>query len=856
MSVVGFDFGNLNTVAAVARKRGIDVIANEASRRETATLVGFRDDQRTMGELASAQLTSNLNNTVNNFKKLLGKKWNDPQVQSELASAFYRSKEIEGGEIGVEVDYQGSMQTFTPEQITAMMLTQMRKTVEKDSNNQIKMQELVISVPSHFSDAERRALKDASAIAGLNCVQLLSEPLAVAIPWGMYRKDLPEDDKALKVMFVNFGESSLWCAVASVSKSKLSIQSVASDPNLGGRDFDRALATHFSEIIKEQYKIDVSTNKRAIQRLKTQCERVKKVLTTGPEAPLFVESIMNDIDVRSHIKRDEFEKICSDLVERAATVAQKAMEDASVDSLDFVEVVGGSSYVAAFQKRLQEVTKVETLSHTLNKSEAVARGCALQCAIVSPQFHINKTTTIKDYNPYSIKLTWSETQSGGEKTTKSAVLFAKGCALGSAKRVTFQKSSVIEISADYADPSEFPVPIDNLNIAHFTVPQFQPTVESDKTPTVEVMFKLDASGVFVMKYARATEYYTEIVPATKTEKKAEQTPETKPSPSSDDSNGENTTPATDSAASEADTPAVDADGDAVMEEPKKVERKKVSELLVESTFTHGLPAAKLEEYKKQEQAMQNADELAIATAEARNALESYSYDAQGKLQYDFSEWVEFASEEEKTKLLAMVDEVLAWLYGEGDSATRETYQTKLNELQVLGSPIELRKTESEAREPAIQELMEAIKYYKAFVNTKEEKYAHISEEQRQKVTDKINETEDWLNKMTTKQQELPKTADPVLLSSEISNKKEALTLFSNVIVNTPVPKKTEPKKEEAKKEENMQTESTTSEGETTTTDDASKTEGETDLPKAAEDGKIEELDENAVEKPSDDMDVD
>jgi heat shock protein 4 len=254
--------------------------------------------------------------------------------------------------------------------------------------------------------------------------------------------------------------------------------------------------------------------------------------------------------------------------------------------------------------------------------------------------------------------------------------------------------------------------------------------------------------------------------------------------------------------------------------------------------------------------MQNADELAIATAEARNALESYSYDAQGKLQYDFSEWVEFASEEEKTKLLAMVDEVLAWLYGEGDSATRETYQTKLNELQVLGSPIELRKTESEAREPAIQELMEAIKYYKAFVNTKEEKYAHISEEQRQKVTDKINETEDWLNKMTTKQQELPKTADPVLLSSEISNKKEALTLFSNVIVNTPVPKKTEPKKEEAKKEENMQTESTTSEGETTTTDDASKTEGETDLPKAAEDGKIEELDENAVEKPSDDMDVD
>merc|ERR1712137_249539 len=132
-SVVGIDFGNLNTVAAVARKRGIDVIANEASRRETATLVGFRDDQRTMGELASAQLTSNLNNTVSSFKKLLGKKFRDQQAQTELSNAFYKSKENEDGSIGIEVDYQGSMHTFTPEQITAMMLTQMRKTVEADS---------------------------------------------------------------------------------------------------------------------------------------------------------------------------------------------------------------------------------------------------------------------------------------------------------------------------------------------------------------------------------------------------------------------------------------------------------------------------------------------------------------------------------------------------------------------------------------------------------------------------------------------------------------------------------------------------------------------------------------------------
>merc|ERR1712108_104735 len=147
---------------------------------------------------------------------------------------------------------------------------------------------------------------------------------------------------------------------------------------------------------------------------------------------------------------------------------------------------------------------------------------------------------------------------------------------------------------------------------------------------------------------------------------------------------------------------------------------------------------------------------------------------------------------------------LAWLYGEGDSASRDTYQSKLNELQVLGSPIELRRTETEARGPAIESLKEACVYYTAFVNTKEEKYEHIGEEQRQKVADKVQETEEWLAKMTAKQAELAKTADPVFLSSEIERRKESLTIFCNTIVNTPKPKKKDP--EPKKEEDKMQTE--------------------------------------------------
>merc|ERR1712125_89296 len=218
MSVVGFDLGNSNSVVAVARKRGIDVLANEASKRETASLVGFKDNQRSMGVLASSQQTSNLTNTVSNFKRLLGRKYNDPDVKSELDNAFFKSVEIENGSIGIEVDYNDETKVFSPEQITAMMLTQLRKITETD-NNGVKISELVISVPCYFNDAQRRALDNAATIAGVNCVQLLSEPLAVAIPWGMYKKDLPEDDKPLKVMFVNFGESSLWASVVAALRT-------------------------------------------------------------------------------------------------------------------------------------------------------------------------------------------------------------------------------------------------------------------------------------------------------------------------------------------------------------------------------------------------------------------------------------------------------------------------------------------------------------------------------------------------------------------------------------------------------------------------------------------------------------
>merc|ERR1712137_181976 len=747
MSVAGIDFGNLNCVLAVARKRGIDIIANEASSRETASLVGFRDDQRSLGELANAQLTSNLNNTASNFKRLLGQSPSTKEAQAEMEQVYCPTTELDGRP-AFSVDYKGD-QVFTPEQITAMLFTQLRKTIEGDSDNKIKLQEAVISVPPYFTYSQRRALKDAMDISGVPAVQLLSEPLAVAIPWGMYKKDFPEDGSALNVMFVNFGEASLWAAVLSVSSKQLSVLSVASDPFLGGRDFDNVLCQHFVEVFKEEYKMDVSTNKRAMLRLKTQCERLKKVLTTNPEAPLYVESIMNEVDAKGFIKREQFEQLSAPLLERIDKVIQEALDGAKLDKpLDVVEIVGGSSYVASFQERLKAVTGKE-LSHTMNKSEAVARGCALQCAIISPQFHINKVATFRDYNPYTIKLTWTETAEEGAGVTKSAVLFEKGCALNAAKKITFSKHNRIEIRADYADEKEFSFTMSDLNIGHFVVEPFTPTVEGTKPPVIKVTFKLDASGLFFMQHAQAIETYTETI-KTKVPKKADK---------------------------EGDAPMKEGEAkDAEMEEvEEQKERQKTTNLNVQAKYISGYSAEQITALHQQEIGMQLADELIIATLDAKNALESFSYDTQGKLQYDFSDWTPFASEEEKSKLLSAVDDNLAWLYGEGENADKVQFQNKLTELQLLSAPLELRKNESETRAPALEKLKQTLQTYKDLLSSSEEQYAHITSEQKQPLQDKIAETEEWTTKMQEKQDALPANVDPVLLTSEIATSKRPAT---------------------------------------------------------------------------------
>ncbi|KAF9120754.1 adenyl-nucleotide exchange factor sse1 [Mortierella sp. 14UC] len=384
MSVVGIDFGNLQSVIAVARNRGIDVICNEVSNRFTPSLVSFGPKQRYLGETAKTQEISNFKNTISSLKRIVGRTFADKEVQ-EVEKQYLTVPLLDvNGQLSVKVNFKGEESTFTTVQIFAMYLTKMKEIAAAETK--MPVSDCVIAIPAWFTDVQRRAVLDASEIAGLNVLRLINDSTAVALGYGITKTDLPED-KPRNVCFVDVGHSSYTVSIVSFIKGHLTVKARAFDRHFGGRDFDRMLVDHFAAEFKTKYGIDVKSNGKALIRLMAGCEKLKKILSANAQAPLNIESIMEDRDVASMMKRTEFEELAQELISRVEAPLQKALEDAglTIEDIDSVEMVGGSTRIPALKERIQAFFKKD-LSSTLNQDEAIARGAALQCAMLSPTF--------------------------------------------------------------------------------------------------------------------------------------------------------------------------------------------------------------------------------------------------------------------------------------------------------------------------------------------------------------------------------------------------------------------------------------------------------------------------------------
>ena len=418
-----------------------------------SSLVGFGPKNRYLGESAKTQEISNLKNTVGSLKRLAGRSLNDPDVQIEQNYVSAPLVDI-NGQVGAEVTYLGKKEKYTATQLVSMFLGKVKATASAELK--LPVNDMVLSVPAWFTDIQRRSLMDAAEIAGVKLLRLMNDTTAAALGYGITKLDLPSaEEKPRRVAFIDIGHSNYTCSIVEFRKGELAVKATAYDRHFGGRDFDRALVDHFATEFKEKYKIDIKSNGKAMVRVHAAAEKMKKILSANLQAPLNIESLMNDVDVHGMMKREELEALVEPLLARVHIPLEQALLEAKlkVEDIDIIELVGGCTRVPALKERIQKFFG-KGLSFTLNQDEAIARGCAFSCAILSPVFRV-RDFAIHDIVNYPIEFTWEKSPDIPDEDT-SLTVFNKGNVMPSTKILTFYRKEPFGLEAKYAKPEDLP----------------------------------------------------------------------------------------------------------------------------------------------------------------------------------------------------------------------------------------------------------------------------------------------------------------------------------------------------------------------------------------------------------------
>uniref|UniRef100_A0A3Q3NL42 Heat shock protein 4b n=1 Tax=Labrus bergylta TaxID=56723 RepID=A0A3Q3NL42_9LABR len=736
MSVVGFDVGFLNCYVAVARAGGIETVANEYSDRCTPACVSFGPRNRSIGAAAKSQVVTNCKNTVQGFKRFHGRAFSDPFVHRLKNSLVYDIAQMPAGTTGIKVMYMEEEKVFSIEQVTAMLLTKLKETAENALKKPVA--DCVVSVPCYYTDAERRSVVDAAQIAGLNCLRLMNETTAVALAYGIYKQDLPApEEKARNVVFVDLGHSGFQTSVCAFNKGKLKILSTACDPELGGKDFDEMLVKYFCEEFGKKYKLDVKTKPRALVRLYQECEKLKKLMSANSsDLPLNIECFMNDIDVTGKMNRGQFEAMCGDVLARVEAPLQSLLEQTKLKKEDIyaVEIVGGASRIPAVKERISKFFGKE-LSTTLNADEAVARGCALQCAILSPAFKVREFS-ITDVAPYPISLKW---HSAAEEGLSDCEVFPRNHAAPFSKVLTFYRKEPFSLEAYYNSPNELPYP--DPTIGQFMIQKVVPQA-SGESSKVKVKVRVNIHGIFSVSSASLVEVQKsdESEEPMETEQANEKEGESKMQTDQDEQQGQ---------------------GDAQKETEEKTPREN-------------------EEMERND---------------AKNYVEEYVYDMRDKLHGMLEK---FVSETDRDALSLKLEDTENWLYEDGEDQSKQVYIDKLAELKKLGQPIQDRYTEAEERPKAFEEMGKQIQQYMKFVEAykmKEEQYDHLDEADVTKVDKLTNDAMIWMNSAMNQQSKESLALDPSVKIKDIQAKTRELFSTCNPVVTKPKPKVELPKED-------------------------------------------------------------
>ena len=378
-SCIGIDLGTTYSCVATWQNNNVEIIANDQGNRTTPSYVSFNSEERLIGTSAKSQSSQNPENTVFDAKRLIGRKYSDPLLQSDIKHFPYTVKSDSNGKPVIEVSYKNELKTFKPEEVSSMVLSKMKEIAEAYMGEDI--QNAVITVPAYFNDAQRQATKDAGVIAGLNVLRIINEPTAAAIAYGLDKKD----EKEINILIYDLGGGTFDVSLLAIDDGVFEVKATAGDTHLGGEDFDRRMMEYCMADFKKKHKADLSSSKRSIRRLQTACESAKKTLSSSTSAVIEIDSLFEGIDYNVSLTRARFEDMCSDLFRKTFAPVEKVMKDAkmSKSKIDEIVLVGGSTRIPKIQSQLSEYFNGKALNKSINPDEAVAYGAAVQAAILS-----------------------------------------------------------------------------------------------------------------------------------------------------------------------------------------------------------------------------------------------------------------------------------------------------------------------------------------------------------------------------------------------------------------------------------------------------------------------------------------